>query len=87
MTIGNRNDAPEQGTVYALTGGSDTPCIANGNTWEESVVAPVTEGSDIFCPTCGEPWDLCTKDGRSIRCGANTCSACKAHGYDVEVTS
>lgn len=27
---------PIFGEVYALTGGSNTPSIANGNTWEES---------------------------------------------------
>lgn len=29
---------PEYGKVYALTGATGTPCIANGNTWAESVV-------------------------------------------------
>ena len=32
---------PVEGKVYALTGGKDEPCIANGNTWEQSVVKPV----------------------------------------------
>ena len=42
---------------------------------------------DVFCPTCGEPWDLLfTQDGRNLRCGANTCSACEAPGCE-EVTS
>lgn len=31
-------DRPEPGKVYALTGGSDTPAISNGNTWAESEV-------------------------------------------------
>jgi hypothetical protein len=29
---------PEEGKVYALTGGRGTRCIANGNTWKESEV-------------------------------------------------
>lgn len=33
-----KKDRPEYGKVYALTGGKDTPCIANGNTWAESLV-------------------------------------------------
>jgi hypothetical protein len=31
-------DKPEEGKVYALTGGPGTACIANGNTWKESEV-------------------------------------------------
>jgi len=31
-------DKPEKGKIYRLTGDSTTPSIANGNTWEESVV-------------------------------------------------
>ena len=29
---------PEENKVYALTGGTGQPCIANGNTWAESEV-------------------------------------------------
>jgi len=29
---------PEEGKVYALTGGRGTRCIANGNTWKDSEV-------------------------------------------------
>lgn len=29
---------PEYGKVYQLTGGSNTKCIMNGNTWSESEV-------------------------------------------------
>ncbi len=29
---------PEEGKVYALTGGPGTRCIANGNSWSESEV-------------------------------------------------
>lgn len=29
---------PEYGKVYALTGGTGTPSIMNGNTWSESEV-------------------------------------------------
>lgn len=31
-------DRPEYGKQYALTGAPGTKCIANGNTWAESVV-------------------------------------------------
>jgi len=31
-------DKPEDGKVYALTGGPGTACILNGNTWKESEV-------------------------------------------------
>ena len=31
-------DKPEAGKLYALTGRPGSKCIANGNTWEESVV-------------------------------------------------
>ena len=33
-----KKDKPEAGKTYALTGGRGSKCIANGNTWEESVV-------------------------------------------------
>tara|TARA_A100000172_G_scaffold76006_1_gene59113 strand:+ start:104 stop:322 length:219 start_codon:yes stop_codon:yes gene_type:complete len=31
---------PEANKLYALTGGTGEPCIANGNTWAESEVKP-----------------------------------------------
>ena len=31
-------DKPEAGVIYSLTGGPNTPSIANGNTWAESEV-------------------------------------------------
>jgi|TARA_E500000318_G_scaffold23971_1_gene24220 hypothetical protein len=31
-------DKPLAGNVYALTGGPGTKCIANGNTWADSLV-------------------------------------------------
>lgn len=36
--IFTKEDKPEVGKVYALTGGSDDKCLSNGNTWGESVV-------------------------------------------------
>ena len=33
-----KEDKPEAGKVYALTGGPGDKCIANGNTWSDSVV-------------------------------------------------
>ena len=33
-----KKDKPEAGKLYALTGAPGSKCIANGNTWEESVV-------------------------------------------------
>jgi len=37
---------PEANKLYALTGGTGEPCIANGNTWAESEVKPK-------CNLCG----------------------------------
>ena len=34
----SEQDKPEQGKQYRLTGGKDTPSIANGNSWAESEV-------------------------------------------------
>jgi len=31
---------PREGVIYRLTGGSDTPSIARGDTWEESAMKP-----------------------------------------------
>lgn len=31
-------DTPEQGKVYALTGGTDSKCIMNDNSWKDSEV-------------------------------------------------
>ena len=45
----NKEDKPEAGKVYALTGGPGSRCIANGNTWAESEVtdpAPAAGRSD-----------------------------------------
>ena len=33
-----KKDKPEAGKLYALTGAPGSKCIANGNTWAESVV-------------------------------------------------
>ena len=33
-----KKNKPEAGKLYALTGGPGSKCIANGNTWAESVV-------------------------------------------------
>lgn len=33
-----KKDKPEAGKLYALTGAPGSKCIANGNTWEESVI-------------------------------------------------
>ena len=33
-----KEDKPKEGKVYALTGGPGDKCIANGNTWSDSVV-------------------------------------------------
>jgi|TARA_R100001460_G_scaffold1688_2_gene6183 hypothetical protein len=32
------DDKPEEGKVYALTGGPGSRCIANGHSWKDSVV-------------------------------------------------
>ena len=36
MTNKKKEDKPESGKIYSLTGGHGVPCIANGNTWAES---------------------------------------------------
>ena len=45
----NKEDKPEEGKVYALTGGPGARCIANGFSWAESEVtddaAPGATGS------------------------------------------
>ena len=33
-----KENKPQAGKLYALTGGPGSKCIANGNTWEEAVV-------------------------------------------------
>ena len=33
-----KEDKPKEGKVYALTGGPNDKCIANGNSWSESEV-------------------------------------------------
>jgi hypothetical protein len=33
-----KENKPQAGKLYALTGSPGSKCIANGNTWEESVV-------------------------------------------------
>ena len=41
-------DKPESGKIYALTGGTGTPCVMNGNTWAESVVVLVRDGEVLY---------------------------------------
>ena len=44
----NKEDKPEAGKVYALTGGPGSRCIANGNTWAESEVKdPEAQDQDV----------------------------------------
>lgn len=33
-----KKNEPEEGKIYALTGGPDDACISNGNTWAESEI-------------------------------------------------
>ena len=42
----NREDKPQEGKVYALTGARGSRCIANGNTWAESEVPPAETVQD-----------------------------------------
>lgn len=42
-----RQNKPEFGKVYSLTGGIDQPSIANGNTWAESEVKEEKTYSEI----------------------------------------
>ena len=36
--VAAKDPGPRPGKIYALTGGPGTPCIAAGNSWEESLV-------------------------------------------------
>ena len=36
MSKDKKQDKPEPGKIYSLTGAPGVPCIANGNTWAES---------------------------------------------------
>ena len=38
-----KEDKPQPGKIYSLTGGPGTPSIAAGNTWAESVVQETEE--------------------------------------------
>jgi len=42
----NRKNKPEQGKVYALTGRSDQPSIARGDSWKKSVVTKKRKEQD-----------------------------------------
>ena len=42
----DRKDKPEQGKVYALTGRSDQPSIARGDSWKKSVVTKKRKEQD-----------------------------------------
>ena len=45
--MNKKENKPESGKVYALTGGPGAKCIANGNTWSESEVKDeLEEGSE-----------------------------------------
>ena len=56
-------DKPEPNKVYALTGGPGKKCIANGNTWSESVIKKVPiyniywveNGNRDFCGKTDNP--------------------------------
>ena len=41
-------DKPIPGKIYCLVGGPDTPCIAAGNSWAESVVIENDKGKKEF---------------------------------------
>lgn len=76
------NDAPIPGKQYALTGGPDDKCIANGNTWAESIVKQFAlyrddkllfEGTEAECmkklhDTCPGSWEHAMKyEGYSVK--------------------
>ena len=42
----DRKNKPEQGKVYALTGRSDQPSIARGDSWKKSVVTKKRKEQD-----------------------------------------
>lgn len=39
--VNKMNNRPEQGKIYALTGGIESKCIANGYGWLESIIKEV----------------------------------------------
>jgi len=38
QSVSITEDKPEEGKIYALTGGTGSKCIMNGSTWAESEV-------------------------------------------------
>lgn len=62
-------DAPEAGKVYALTGGPDTPSIANGNKWAES---EVTKHDHAEASAAIERGDA--HAGEFMECGIDGCT-------------
>ena len=79
---------PKYGKVYRLTGASGTPCVANGNTWEESIVHDYDDDydddlhlnggrcTDRACTHCR----TCTRCKRDALPGATTCTRCTRSG-------
>ena len=41
----SKQDKPQAGKIYSLTGATGTNCIANGNTWADSEVVEKTKSN------------------------------------------
>lgn len=63
LSVSVTEDRPAEGKVYSLTGGMGQPSIANGNTWEESVVR---------CKQCGSDEDSLVAHTKHQICGKCT---------------
>ena len=43
----SKQDKPQAGKIYSLTGATGTNCIANGNTWADSEVVEKTKSNPL----------------------------------------
>ena len=48
-----KQDKPEAGKIYSLTGAPGTNCIANGNTWADSEFKEITKTNPLNCVLFG----------------------------------
>ena len=61
-----KRDEPQEGKQYMFTGTADDKCIANGNTWEESVVDEFD-----YCKPCksqGITAEICRGEEMCLDC-------------------
>ena len=63
-----KNNKPEYGKQYALTGGKEDKCIMNGNSWEESEVKNNKSASGMCICGCH---DIISRSGGCPDCKSN----------------